>query len=283
MNDTWILCTLVYALLKGSREGMKKAALKKNSSNEILFFYTFIGFLFTLPYLKSALQLPPFHIFLVFIKSAVVCTAWIFAFEALKNMPVSMYGIMDLSRMIFSTLLGVFILGEPMTKAKLVGIFLVTTGLILANAKRTSETKQISAFILFAALMNCFFNAISGTMDKILMQQMESSQLQFWFMLFLTLLYGIILCIKKERVSIKTVKSNFWIPLLSLSLIIGDKFLFEANRSPYSQVTVMMVIKQSSLFVTILTGWLVFHEKHILYKTFCALIVLSGILIAVLL
>lgn len=283
MNYTWIFFTLIYALLKGSREGMKKAALKKSSSNEILFFYTLIGFMFTLPSLKSALQLEPIQIALVFIKSAVVCTAWIFAFEALKNMPVSMYGIMDLSRMVFSTLLGVFVLGENMTTAKVTGIFLVTIGLILANLKRTSETKQITFFILFAALMNCFFNAISGTMDKILMQQMESSQLQFWFMFFLTLLYGIILCIKKERISIKTVKTNFWIPLLSLSLVIGDQFLFEANRSPYSQVTIMMVIKQASLFITILTGWLVFHEKHILYKTFCALIVLSGILIAVLL
>ena len=41
---------------------MKKAALKKSSSNEILFFYTFIGFLFTLPYAKEALALSPLYI-----------------------------------------------------------------------------------------------------------------------------------------------------------------------------------------------------------------------------
>ena len=69
---------------------------------------------------------------------------------------------------------------------------------------------------------------------------------------------------------------------MSLSLIVGDKLLFEANASPDSQVTLMTVIKQSSVIVTVLTGWLVFKEKHILYKLMCTGIVLAGIFIAML-
>lgn len=41
----------------------------------------------------------------------------------------------------------------------------------------------------------------------------------------------------------------------------------------------MTVIKQSSVIVTVLTGWLVFKEKHILYKLMCTLIVLAGIFV----
>ncbi|MBE7042929.1 MAG: hypothetical protein E7399_05485 [Ruminococcaceae bacterium] len=282
MDRLWILFTLIYALLKGSREGMKKAALKKSSANEILFFYTLIGWIFTLPYLKSAMQLELRLIFLVFVKSAVVCTAWIFAFRALKKMSVSLYGIMDLSRMIFSTLLGVLVLGESMTLPKTMGIILVIAGLLLANLKRDSDTKGMTCSVLIAALLNCFFNALSGTMDKILMRTMQSSQLQFWFMLFMTMIYGIILLIQKETISIKTLKSNIWIPLMSISLVVGDKFLFEANASPDSQVTLMTVIKQSSVLITVLAGWLVFKEKHILYKMACAAIVISGIVVALL-
>lgn len=279
MENTWILYIVIYALLKGSREGMKKAALKKSSSNEILFFYTLIGFILTIPFSSAAFALEPIYIFYAFLKAAVVCTAWIFAFSALKNMSVSLYGIMDLSRMIFSTLLGVFLLGEDFTVPKAIGMTLVIAGLLLANLKKSTDAKGVTLPVLIAALLNCFFNAISGTMDKVLMQHMSSSQLQFWFMLFMTLIYGAVLLVRREKISVKSIKTNYWIPLLSISLIIGDRLLFEANANPASQVTLMTVIKQSSVIVTVLTGWLVFKEKHILYKLMCTLIVLAGIFV----
>ncbi len=280
MENLWILFTVIYALLKGSREGMKKAALKKSSSNEILFFYTLIGWILTIPFSASAFQTAPIYIFYAFLKAAVVCTAWLFAFSALKNMSVSLYGIMDLSRMIFSTMLGVFVLGEDFTLPKAIGVTLVIAGLLLVNLKKNTAAKGMTLPVLMAALLNCFFNAVSGTMDKVLMQHMESEQLQFWFMLFMTIIYGVILIIRKEKISIKSIKTNYWIPLLSISLIVGDRLLFEANASPASQVTLMTVIKQSSVIVTVLTGWLIFKEKNILYKLMCTLIVLLGIFVA---
>ncbi|MBE6688273.1 MAG: hypothetical protein E7588_03225 [Ruminococcaceae bacterium] len=283
MDNIWVLFVFLYSLLKGSRDGMKKAAIKKSGANEILFFYTLIGLILTIPFSASAFSLKPFYIFLIFIKAAVVCTAWLFSFIALKSMSVSLFGIMDLSRMVFSTMLGVFALGESFTWQKAVGVILVVTGLMLVNLKKDTSSKGMSFSILMAALLNCFFNALSGTMDKVLMQYMESAQLQFWFMLFMTVIYGAVLVIKRERISVKHIKTNYWIPLMSISLVVGDKLLFEANASPASEVTLMTIIKQSSVIVTVLTGWLAFKEKHILYKLMCTAIVLTGIFIAVLL
>lgn len=280
MDKIWIVFIIIYALLKGGREGMKKAALKKSSSNEILFFYTFIGFIFTLPYAQAALKLDSMYIFYAFIKSAVCCTAWLFSLIAIKQMSVSLYGIIDLSRMIFSTMLGVFVLGESFTLSKAIGVVLVITGLLLVNIKKDkSNSRELSFSILIAALLNCFLNAVSGTMDKVLMQHMEANQLQFWFMFFMSVIYGVILIIKKEKISIKNICKNYWIPLMSLSLVLGDKLLFEANANPQSEVTLMTLIKQSAVIVTVLTGWIVFKEKNILYKLTCASIVLIGIII----
>ncbi|MBE7027664.1 MAG: hypothetical protein E7407_01345 [Ruminococcaceae bacterium] len=281
MKNSWILFIFIYALLKGSRDGMKKAALKKSSSGEILFFYTLIGFLFTIPFSFNAFSLSPLYILLAFLKAGVVCTAWMFSLVALKKMPVSLFGIVDLSRMIFSTCFGVFILGESFTLGKGIGILLVITGLLLVNLKKESGSNATTFPILVAALLNCFFNALSGTMDKVLMQYMEASQLQFWYMLFMTLIYGAVLLIRKEKISITSLKTNYWIPVMSISLVIGDRILFVANAHPLSEVTVMTVIKQASVIVTVLTGWLAFKEKHILYKIMCTLIVLAGIFIAV--
>ena len=281
MENIWIIFIFIYAFLKGSREGMKKAALKRSSSNEILFFYTLIGFIITAPFSwKSAFAAKPIFIFYSFVKAAVVCAAWLFAFLAIKKMSVSLYGIMELSRMVFSTMLGVFVLGESFTLAKAIGVILVIIGLLLVNLKKDTSSKGVTFTVLVAALLNCFLNAISGTMDKVLMKSMESSQLQFWFMLFMTVIYGIVLLVCKERISVKCLKYNYWIPIMSVSLIVGDKLLFEANANPASEVTVMTIIKQSAVIVTVLTGWLIFKEKHILYKMMCAGIVLSGIFIA---
>lgn len=282
MGNIWIFFVVIYSVLKGSRDVLKKAALKKSSSTEILFFYTLIGTILALPFSLDAFSLYPIYIFFAFLKAGIVCTAWLFSFAALKNMSVSLYGIMDLSRMVFSTLLGIFVLGETFTWQKGVGVTLVIFGLMLVNLKKNTENKNMTFLVLIFALLNCFFNAVSGTMDKILMKYMTSSQLQFWFMFFMTLIYGVIILIKKEKISFKNVKTNYFIPVMSLSLIIGDRFLFEANKNPLSQVTLMTVIKQSSVFVTVLCGYFIFKEKHILYKLFCCLIVLLGIFIALL-
>jgi len=281
MGNLWILFIVIYALLKGSREGMKKAALKKSSKNEILFFYTLIAWVLCLPFSQNAFDLPAKYIFYSFIKAAVCCAAWMCSLVALKKMSVSLYGIIDLSRMIFSTLLGVYVLEETFTVPKLIGIAFVVTGLFLVNIKKEQNSKKLSVGILIAAFMNCFLNAVSGTMDKVLMKDMETGQLQFWFTLFMTIIYGAVLIVKKEKISVKSVKTNYWVPLMSLSLMIGDRLLFEANANPESQVTLMTLIKQSSVIVTVLTGWLVFKEKNILYKLMCTLIVLTGIFIAV--
>ena len=281
MEYTWILFTLCYAFLKGGREGMKKAALGKSSSTEILFFYTLIGVVFTLPNIAEALALKPIYILWIFVKAAVVCTAWLFSFMALKNMSVSLYGIMDLSRMLFSTLLGVIVLGEDFTLPKAVGMVLVVTGLMLVNRKKEKTSAgQVTLSAVTASLLCCFFNSVSGTMDKILMQYMTSSQLQFWFMLFMTVIYGVIILIRKEKISVKSVKTNLWIPLMSLSLIVGDKLLFEANANPASEVSLMTVIKQSAVIVTVSVGCVVFKEKHFVYKILCTAIVLAGIFVA---
>lgn len=276
----WIALVIIYAFLKGTREGMKKAAMKRSSSDEILFFYTLIGLVLVLPFSKNAFLIEPKYIILIFCKAASCCAAWICAFIALKNISVSLYGIMDLSRMIFSTMLGVFVLGESFTLNKGIGVTLVIIGLLLVNMKKSSDSKGMTFPILIAALLNCFLNAVSAVFDKVLMQYMDSSQLQFWFMLFMTLIYGVILIVRKEKISIKTLKTNYWIPLLSVSLIFGDKLLFIANANPESQLTLMTVIKQFSVIVTVLSGWIVFKEKHILYKLMCCGIVLSGIFIA---
>lgn len=257
---------------------MKKVALKRSSTNEILFFYTLFAFILCLPFAKGSFGIDGIYIFYSFLKASVCCGAWLCSLVALKKMSVSLFGITDLSRMIFSTLLGVIVLGEDFTIQKAVGVTLVVFGLALVNLKKNKDDKGTTFGIFLVAILSCFLNAVSGLMDKLLMKDMEAGHLQFWFMLFMTVIYGVVVLVRREKISFKNVKRNYWVPLLSLSLMAGDRLLFIANASPESQVTLMTLIKQSAVIVSILTGRLFFKEKDILYKIMCACIVVAGIL-----
>ena len=281
MENIWIFFALAYGMLKGVRECMKKFALKKSSLMEILFFYMLIGFLFTLPDLKSAVALDAFYIFWIFVKSLLVCTGFILSFMAIKRMAVSLYSVVILSQMVFTTIFSVAFLKEPFGITNFIGLSLVISGLVLVNIKKDGGKGEKFKFLpLVLAVMYTFFNAISATMDKVLMRHMSSGQLQFWFMFFSVIIYGIIVIVKREKISLKTLKTNYWIAIMGILLMLGDRILFEANGHPNSKVTIITLLIQCSVIVSILIGRVVFKEKNILYKMFCSCIIISGIAVA---
>lgn len=287
---SWIFLVLLYGLLKGGREIAKKKAMDKNSVMEVLLAYTLLSFILVIPQAPNAGGLEPKFYFLIAIKSFCMFLAWLCGFYSLKKIPVSLYGILSLSRVIFATLLGVVVLHETMTTYKLIGLILVCAGLLLLkfNPKKDNQLTpekdnqpEIAAIFIILAFISCIFNSISGFMDKILMRDITSSQLQFWYMLFIIIYYGIFVIIKKIKISPSVLK-NVWVWALAVMFVIGDKALFIANANPNSQITIMTLIKQSSCIVTILGGKFIFKEKGIAYKLFCASIVILGIVFGVL-
>lgn len=282
----WMLLVLVYGLMKGAREIVKKKCLERNSVVEVLFFYTFLGFIMVLllPGREEALTLDFGKLPYIFIKSFVIFLAWILSFMAIKTMPVSMYGVLDMSRVIFATTLAMTFLHERLSVGQMIGMPLVLLGLFLLRVIKGSKdsSEKVSAKTVIFALLSCALNAFSGFLDKVLMKDVTSSQLQIWYMFFLVVLYGLFLLIKRTKVNWKAVAKNYWIPLLAVMFIIADKCLFIANSYPESKITIMTLIKQSSCFVTIALGRIVYKEKNILKKSICASVVLAGIVIAIL-
>jgi len=279
----WIIFILLYGILKGAREPIKKGVLRDVGVLTALFVYTLVGFLMSAPTAEGVFSVTPFAFGLVVIKSLVIFVAWILAFLAIKKVPVSVYGICDMSRVIFSTLLGVFCLGESLTTKGIVSLLLVVAGLYFANTKKSAENENYQMKYIWIILIECFLNAVSGTMDKYIMStgEITSSALQFWFMLLLSVFYLGYILIKREKLELKKAFTNPWLYVLSFSLVLGDRLLFIANADPESQVTVMTLIKQSSAVVTIILGRLIYKEKNILRKLICAGIILAGIAVAV--
>lgn len=294
----WVWLVLLYGVIKGIREIVKKKSMEKNSVIEVLFVYTLLSFLMVIPTALDAFSLDFSILPWIILKSFVIFVAWILGFKALRKIPISLYGLLDLSRVIFSTLLGVIFLREKMVPLQIVGLILVCSGLFMcrfgenfskkeedakSDANEKNDTvKSVSVRLVVFVLISSFLNGVSGTMDKALMQkEITSSQLQFWYMLFLVLFYGLYLLFSREKVHIGSAVKNYWIWILSIIFVIGDKALFIANQSPDSRVTVMTLLKQVCCIVTILAGKFLYKEKRIAYKLVCAAVIITGMVVAV--
>ncbi len=285
----WMLLVLLYGVLKGVREIVKKKALERNSTLEVLFMYTFLSFLFVVPDVKNAMGLETKYYLYIAFKSFIIFLAWMFSFKAIKRMPISLYGVLDLSRVLFATLLGVIVLQEVLNLYQIIGLILVSGGLLLLKYKPRSmrevaaaASDKVEVKYVIMAFASCLLNAFSGLMDKLLMKDINSSQLQFWYMLFLVLMYLVFILVTRTPVRIKSVLGNKWVWLLSILFVIADRALFLANGMAGSRITVMTLIKQSGCVVTILAGRFLFKEKNTTHKLICALIIIAGIVIAVL-
>lgn len=283
----WIWLVLLYGIIKGTREIVKKKALERNSTIEVLFMYTVLAFILVLPDAKNAMGLEAKYYFYISIKSFSIFLAWMFSFKAISKMPISLYGVLDLSRVLFATLLGVIVLQEALGIWQMLGLILVSLGLLLLKYRPKSSGSaqgkdRVETKIVIMAFASCLLNAVSGLLDKLLMKDLSSSQLQFWYLLFLALMYLIFIIVSKTHVHMISTLKNHWIWILSILIVVADRALFLANGIDGSRVTVMTLLKQSGSVVAILGGRFIFHEKNTGHKLVCAAIIIAGIVIGVL-
>ena len=308
----WISCVLLYGVLKGAREIFKKKAMVKSTVIEVLVLYTVLSLVIVIATTAAEIAVGDMgvreYLFglrtgqyaAIAVKSFVIFVAWICGFRALRRMPVSVYGILDMARVVFSAMLGILVLGERPSVWQCAGIALVCLGLFLLrlvkedaaqeDAKEKKEEQQLppprhkTSFYVFLAMVSCFLNAVSGNMDKVLMGEdnLSSGQLQLWYMVFLVVFYVLYVLARKIRLNVRGMLKNPWIWGLSILFVIADRALFIANGYAESRVIVMTVLKQACTIVTILGGWLVFREKKIVQKLLCAAVVITGIVLSVL-
>lgn len=307
----WIILVLIYGIIKGMREVLKKKALERNTTLEVLLMYTILSFLIVTPEIRHAGGVEPKVLLFVAIKSLAIFYAWRCGFEALSKLPVSLFSVLDLARVAFSMLLGILVLHETMGIPQILGLILVITGLLLLQRHKpghtghnTSETTEhtsaeipekvsdagtvktsLKLFVILA-LISSLLNAVSALFDKLLMTytKITDGQLQFWYMLFLVIYYLLFAFIKRRSLHInwRSAVKNHWIWILAVLFVIADRCLFIANSDPASKVTVMTLIKQSGVIFAIICGRFMFKEKNTGYRMLCAMIILAGIFISIL-
>jgi drug/metabolite transporter (DMT)-like permease len=280
--QNWILYTLIYAIFTGFFQCAKKKAVEKNSIYEVLAIFSTIAFLLASLTSKNVFDIGFIPLIIVFSKSLVIVIAWILSLHAIQKMPISLYSVINLSRIVFSIIMSLIFLGEKLTTLLIIGAMIIILGLFLVNkVSNVKSKKETSLKVILILLVSCLLNAISAIIDKQVLKYINPTQLQFWFLLFLAICYWSILLFKHKKLDFKKIKKNYWILIAAICLTVADRFLFKANEFPESKVSIMTLIKQVSVIEGIILGKILFDEKNIIKKLLCSLLIIIGIILIV--
>ncbi len=292
----WMYLGLLAALFLGLHNLCKKHAVEGNEVFPVLLGTITTGFLLILPFYIGSIYFPEetkeigfyiesipwsYHGFIL-IKSMIMASSWILAYQALKHLPLTIVTPIRSAGPFFTFIGAIFIYKEAPNEWQWAGFFLIILSVILYSKIGKKEGIHFkSNKWIFAIIGATFLGASSGLYDKFLVQSLmlNPQTLQFWFCFYTILILLIILSITwfpyiQKR---KGFKFRWSIPAVGILLQTADYFYFKALQDPEALIMLLSAIKRSQLIIAVIIGGLIFKEKNKRKK----LVPLAGILIGV--
>lgn len=279
MNN-WIFLGLIYGIISGIYFLFQKQAMKTNHSIEVFVTYVTIAFLIVFLDIPDLLSIEPKYLLLISFKSLIMLISFILSFKAMSKLSVSLYGVINMSRILFTTLLGIIILNETFGKYQIIGMLLICLGLLLINSYKEEDKKSDKKYILIL-FIGCIFASIGGLLDKIISLNVKPSDFQWCFLLYLFLYSWLYVLVRNIKINFKKSFKNPWIYLYSISMVVADRILFIVNSISESEISIISLLKQISIIIMILGGGMLFKEKNLKYKLICSLVIIMGLIVIV--
>ncbi len=293
----WVELALLSALLLGLYDVAKKWSVQKNAVLPVLFYASVAGFLAVLPLVFLSFVFPESmesiglrvglltfreHV-LVFAKALLVATSWICVYFAMKHLPISIVSPIRSSAPVWTVLGAVVLFAERLSSFQWLGIG-VTFGayyVFSVIGKAEDIRFQNNRFVLLAFVAT-ITGAMSSLYDKALLQrvQIPPGTLQVWFSLYLVVVFGAVMFFFRKAIRRGTPFAWRWsIPLIGVLLIAADMLYFRALATDGALVSVVSVVRRSSVVVAFLLGGVLFKEKFKRWKAIPLTGVLAGVIL----
>ncbi|AXT55239.1 DMT family transporter [Aquimarina sp. MMG015] len=292
----WMYLGLLAALFLGLHNLCKKHAVQGNEVFPVLLGTIGSGFLVLLPFFIGSQFYPNFtkqigfyinsipwqiHGF-IFIKSMIMASSWILAYQALKHLPITIVTPIRSAGPFFTFIGAILIYQERPNFLQWIGFFLIIFSVILYSkiGKKEGINFKRNKWI-FAIIGATFLGASSGLYDKFLIQDLilTPQTLQFWFCFYTVIILLVILSFTWFNNSEKRKKFTFRWTIVAVGILLqaADYFYFKALQDPEALIMLLSAIKRSQILIAVVIGGIVFKEKNKRKK----LIPLFGIMIGV--
>lgn len=310
----WVVYALVSASLLGLYDVFKKKSLQGNAVIPVLLINTVICTLFFMPSIVGSLTgmiSPDSSLYipdggwrehkLVIIKAFVVLSSWICGYFAIKKLPLTIVGPVNATRPVMTLVGAMLIFGERLNLLQWAGVCMAIFSFWMLSRSGKKEgidfKSNVWVLLLVAAAV---LGACSGLYDKYLMASsgagLDRLFVQGWYNLYQAVIMGIIMLLvwlpERKRALDRAVPGTgpdyvpfIWkwtIPFISLALTAADLAYLYALTMPGAMISVVSMIRRSSVLVSFIFGAVVFHEKNLRSKALDLVFVLLSLILLLL-
>ena len=290
----WLSLAFLSAALLGLYDVAKKQAVKDNSVPVVLLLNTLFSTLFFLPAIISGLaslgwfegtlfDIAPMGLrshLLVMLKAAITLTSWLFGYVGIKHLPITIVGPINATRPVM-VLMGAFmIFGERLNLMQWIGVALALVSLFLLSRAGKKEGIDFvrNKWILCVAVA-AMLGAVSGLYDRHILREIEPLAVQSWFCVYQVVMMAVIVVVLRlSKAAATSFRWSWAIPMISIFLTAADMAYFIALSQGDAMVSVVSMVRRSSVVVSFACGAMLFGEKNLKAKAIDMVFILIGMI-----
>lgn len=291
----WPLLAILSATGLGFYDVSKKLALKRGSVIYVLTFSVCINALFVIPMALHAESVGWQGQLLILAKAALVLVSWLCSYTSIKYLPLSVVSPIQATRPMWTLLGALVIFGEVLNGWQWSGVVLALGSIFLFSLSglfdKTSQQTADNRYYIVLALA-VLTGAMSGLYDKYIMRRLDHNAVQAYYTFYQALMMLVVYGIEEFRAragskdGVASHKSfaeswSWWIPAISLLLVVSDYLYFVALSDPTSMISVMSTIRRSGTIIPFLYGLVFLKEKDPWRKILTLIGVMTGLVLLI--
>ncbi len=292
----WAIFAIASAIFLGTYDVFKKLSLNQNAVLPVLFFSTLTYATIFFPLVVISAFYPELLNHTIFfvptiplaqhgyflLKSLIVTSSWIFAFFAIKHLPLTIVSPIRATGPIWIILGAIVIFSEHLSPVQWIGTSVTLLFFYLFSLAGKSEGFHFTTnkWVLFL-IAGTLLGSLSGLYDKFLVHNFNKMAMQAWSAIYqVALLIPIILFLWYPRREANTLFQWRWaIPMIGLFLVIADFLYFYAIGCEGSLISVISALRRGGVIISFTLGAVVFQEKNVKKKGWLLLGIVTGVII----
>lgn len=297
----WLILAFMSAALLGCYDSLKKDALKSNAVIPVLFLNTLFSSLIFIPFiiLSGNTKLLDNTIFLVasggwemhqyiVLKALIVLSSWILGYFGMKHLPLTIVGPINATRPVMVLVGALLVFGERLNVWQWIGVLLaILSFFMLSHSGKREGIDFKHDHYIYMIVGSAALGAISGLYDKYLMAPvgaggvgLDRMMVQSWYNIYqcgMMLAMLVLLWWPKHK---ETTPFHWSWSIIGVSIFLStaDFVYFYSLSLPDAMISIVSMVRRSSVIVSFLFGAMLFHEKNLKAKTLDLLLVLLGMI-----
>ena len=292
----WLILAFVSAAMLGFYDASKKASLKGNAVLPVLLLNTIFSTIIFSPFLldyvggfgwfsgtfadtaSGASNELHAHL-LVILKAFIVLSSWICGYFGLKHLPLTIVGPINATRPVIVLVGAMLLFGERLNLYQWTGVLISLASIFLmSRAGRKEDIDFRSNKWIWCVGLATILGAVSGLYDKFIMKSLSPMFVQSWFnfyqMVIMSVICGLIWYPSRHKTT--PFRWSRAIPLISIFICLGDFAYFTSLNDPDSMISVVSLVRRSSVIISFICGVIIFKERNIKAKIWDLALLLAG-------